>query len=108
MKLAERIKKARKHAELTQAELIQRIKDIYGEKNAPTQQTLSKLETGNQDGTEFAVKIAKACGVSPYWIDAEIGEMTGESGSALKSRDSKSPSRTFNDRPSMWTDSRNI
>lgn len=67
MTLAERIIKARSHAELTQEELAK--------KSGISQQAISRLETGKQKTTTDIVSIAIACGVRPEWLALENGEM---------------------------------
>lgn len=67
MTLADRIKVARTHAKLNQTALS----SLSGVK----QQVISKLELGIQKETADIVKIAKACGVRPEWLDAEDGPM---------------------------------
>lgn len=67
MTLADRIKAARTRAGLNQPALS----SLSGVK----QQVISKLERGIQKETADIVKIAKACGVRPEWLDAEDGPM---------------------------------
>lgn len=69
MDFAQRIKAARKHAHLTQAELAKRV-DL-------PQQVISKLERGKQYETAAIAKIAFACGVNTSWLDSGDGEMMG-------------------------------
>lgn len=69
MNFAQRIKAARKHAQLTQIELAKRV--------ALPQQVISKLENGKQYETAAIAKIASACGVNPSWLDTGDGEMMG-------------------------------
>lgn len=68
MELAERIKKAREHAELSQEDLADAI--------GCSVDLIRKLEQGNRKTTTFIVKIATACKVRPEWLDDESGEMT--------------------------------
>lgn len=69
MNFAQRIKAAREHAGLTQAELAKRVE--------LPQQVISKLENGKQYETAAIAKIANACGVNPSWLDTGNGEMMG-------------------------------
>lgn len=69
MKYGERLQKARLHADLTQAQLAERIH------HACTQVNISKLERGNASGSEFTAQFANACGVSAMWLAEEVGEM---------------------------------
>lgn len=76
MTLGERVKTAREHAKLKrQEDLALRIEEIYGKGSGPAQQTIGRLESGGAKTTEFIVKIATACGVSPWWLDSETGPM---------------------------------
>jgi len=68
MKYGERLKTARLHAKLTQAELAQKAK-------IGTQENVSKLERKEAEGSEFTVHYAIACGVRPEWLALEAGEM---------------------------------
>lgn len=70
MNFSERIKAARLHAKLSQEELALAI--------GVSQGLISKIERGDQDETASIVKIAKVCGVSPFWLDTEEGEMVEE------------------------------
>lgn len=67
MTLGERLKAARKHAELTQPQLA--------DKSGVSQQTISNIETGLQDKSTDTVQLAVACGVRPEWLAMEDGEM---------------------------------
>lgn len=68
MKFSERLLLARKKAGLSQAELAQR--------SGVTQPTISQLENSDTDtGSAHTVRFARACGVSPDWLDDEIGPM---------------------------------
>lgn len=59
---------ARTYANLSQAELA--------EKSGVTQPTISQLEnSGTDKGSAHTVRFARACGISPDWLDDEIGEM---------------------------------
>lgn len=67
MTLAERMKKAREHAGLTQKELQ--------DKSGVPQQMISKIERGYQETSAYIVQLAVACGVRPEWLAMEAGEM---------------------------------
>lgn len=68
-KYGARLKAARKHAKLSQADLAEMV--------GLSQPTISNLEKPENDasGSEYTVKLARACGVSVDWLDDEIGEM---------------------------------
>lgn len=68
MRYGERLKIARMHAGLSQAELAARAK-------VGTQEGVSKLERTDAEGSEFTVQYATACGVRPEWLAMEEGEM---------------------------------
>lgn len=68
MRYGERLKAARTHARLTQAELAAKA-------NVGTQESISKLERTNASGSEFTVQYAMACGVNPVWLATGEGEM---------------------------------
>lgn len=77
MNLGQRIKMAREYAGFNkQQDLCDRIRQMFGEADAPKQQAISKLERGESKRSEFTVKIAAACNVSPWWLDSETGPMT--------------------------------
>lgn len=67
MDLAQRLRKARKFAELTQAALAQR--------SGVKQQMISKLENGQSKETADLVSLAVACGVRPEWLASGDGTM---------------------------------
>lgn len=67
MKLKDRIKKARKHAKLSQKQLATNI--------GITQPSLSELETGKSQSTSYIASIAKACGVDAFWLESGQGNM---------------------------------
>lgn len=67
MKLGERLRKARKAAKLTQAELSRKV--------GISQPTLSDIENGNIAATTVVVELARATGVSSSWLAEERGEM---------------------------------
>lgn len=70
-----RIKRARKHANLTQGQLAEAV----GVKQA----SISDLETGKSQASSFSASIAKACGVDPLWLEVGTGEMTSSESGAL-------------------------
>lgn len=71
MELKDRLKAARRHAGLTQAELAQRV--------GITQVSISDLERGKSQATSFIAQIAAACGVSPLWLADGVGAMVDQS-----------------------------
>lgn len=68
IKYGQRLKLAREHAGLSQAELAAKA-------GVGTQENISKLERTDADGSEFTVQYARACGVSPDWLASGKGEM---------------------------------
>lgn len=68
--LAERLKKARAHAEFTQPQLEDR--------SGVSQRTISKIELGKQAKSTQIVQLARACGVRPEWLGAGDGPMEPE------------------------------
>lgn len=66
-----RVKAARKYAGLTQGELAEKI----GIKQA----SISDLERGKSASSSYTASIARACGVSPFWLETGQGEMLSES-----------------------------
>jgi transcriptional regulator with XRE-family HTH domain len=80
MTLGQRIRAARKHAGLTQVQLA--------EAAGISQQTVSLLETDQQDESASVVAIARACNVNPFWLQLEEGHMLDpmlRTGEALRS-----------------------
>jgi phage repressor protein C with HTH and peptisase S24 domain len=69
MNLSDRIKSARKHAQLTQRQLADRV--------GIAQAAISQLESGRALRTTYITDIASACGVSSTWLATGDGEMTG-------------------------------
>ncbi|BCG26057.1 transcriptional regulator [Pseudomonas tohonis] len=67
MELKDRIKAARKHANLSQVQLASAA--------GMTQTSISDLERGKSRATSFATQIATICGVSPRWLAEGRGEM---------------------------------
>lgn len=68
MELKDRIKRARAHANLTQAELAVKV--------GMDQTSISNLERGKSQGSNFIAQIASVCGVSAIWLAQEKGPMT--------------------------------
>lgn len=68
MDFGERLRAARKYAKLTQQELATT--------SGVPQQTISKIERGDQDTSSHTVHLAVACGVRPQWLAMEEGPMT--------------------------------
>lgn len=71
MEFKDRLKAARRHADLRQGELA--------EKAGLTQTSISDLERGKSKATAHVVKIADACGVSAIWLSDDIGPMVVDS-----------------------------
>lgn len=68
--LGERLKIARKYANLSQEEL--------GEKAKCGQGVVSKIERGDQEKSAYVVQLAVACGVRPEWLAMEQGNMVDD------------------------------
>lgn len=67
MKYGERLRRARKHAHLTQAQLAER--------SGVSQPNISDLENGEAEGSMYTAQFAEACGVRPIWLAEEKGDM---------------------------------
>lgn len=67
MEYKERIKAARRHAGLTQAQLAKLV--------GIDQASISDLERGRSQRSSYNASIAKACGVSAIWIESGAGQM---------------------------------
>lgn len=67
MDFGKRLRTAREHAKLTQQELATA--------SGVPQQTISKIERGDQDTSSYTVHLAVACGVRPEWLAMEDGAM---------------------------------
>lgn len=78
MDLDERLRKARKQANLTQVQLAER--------SGVTQQMISKLETGRSKETADLVALAVACGVRAEWLAHEAGPMYQEQPAAAEAK----------------------
>lgn len=70
MEYKERIKAARRHAGLTQAQLAKLV--------GIDQASISDLERGRSARSSYNASIAKACGVSAIWIESGAGQMISE------------------------------
>lgn len=67
MEFKDRLKAARKHARLSQAELAKQV--------GIDQTSISDLERGKSKGTSYTAQLAAACGVSAIWLADQKGEM---------------------------------
>jgi transcriptional regulator with XRE-family HTH domain len=67
MSFSDRMKLARKHADLTQKE----VADAVG----ISQSAVSQAEAENAEGSAYTAQIARACGVSAYWLATGDGNM---------------------------------
>ncbi|SDT01754.1 phage repressor protein. Serine peptidase. MEROPS family S24 [Pseudomonas asplenii] len=67
MEFKDRLKAARRHANLNQTELAQ--------KAGITQTSISDLERGKSKATSHLVKIAEVCGVDAMWLSDGAGSM---------------------------------
>jgi len=70
MNYSQRLKAARKHAKLTQAELSKAV--------GITQTSISDLERGKSASSTFSASIARICGVSALWLETGEGSMTDQ------------------------------
>ena len=76
MKFNERLKAARKYANLTQSQLSEKIGTNSQGKLITSQANLGKLEKNpNSTGSKHVLDIAIACGVNAYWLASGNGEM---------------------------------
>lgn len=66
--LADRIKAARKFAQLTQRTLAEKV--------GVEQPVISQLETGKNLRSVHLTRIAQVCRVNPVWLSEGVGEMT--------------------------------
>lgn len=83
MKFGERLKTAREAAALTQDQLAEKIANVFGKEHAPSQKMISKMErdkSAERNKSQFVVRIAAICAVSPLWLDSEIGPQTPDKG----------------------------
>ncbi|KPY79313.1 MULTISPECIES: LexA family protein [Pseudomonas syringae group genomosp. 2] len=67
MELKDRLKQARKHARLTQAELAER--------SGIKQASVSEIERGLTRTSGYLVKFATICRVDPVWLSEGVGSM---------------------------------
>lgn len=74
MEYKDRIKAARKHAKLTQAEL--------GRLVGIDQASISDLERGRSGRSSYTASIAQVCGVSAIWLESGAGEMLAQNPSS--------------------------
>lgn len=72
MEYKDRVKAARKHARLTQAELAAQV--------GIDQASISDLERGRSQRSSYNASIAQVCGVSAIWLEKDEGEMLDGSG----------------------------
>jgi phage repressor protein C with HTH and peptisase S24 domain len=75
MELKDRLKQARKHAQLTQTELARAV--------GIDQTSISDLERGKSQSTGYVARIAEVCGVRAIWLEDGTGEMTPSSRSGV-------------------------
>ena len=76
MNYSERLKAARRHAGLTQAELASRL--------GINQTSISDLERGKSLSSSHTADIAYQCGVDPLWLQSGKGAMLKLSGEGLE------------------------
>ena len=67
MEYKDRIKAARKHAQLTQVELAKLV--------GIDQTSISDLERGKSQSSSYNARIAAACGINPLWLEDGSGDM---------------------------------
>lgn len=76
MKFNERLVAARKHAGLTQQQLVDRLPKKEDEKPIMSQANLAKMEKNpNGNGSMYTALIADICGVSAVWLTTGEGSM---------------------------------
>lgn len=68
MELRERLKKARKHAGITQTAVSEKIEGL-------SQASYSELERGESKSTSKIIELASLFGVNPVWLGTGKGEM---------------------------------
>lgn len=86
MKLADRLKAARKHAGLTQKALAERA--------GVEQPLISQIERGVNLKSAHTARLARACGVDPYWLETGNGVAP-----TTVSQDYRSPADQLDDLP---------
>lgn len=74
MEYKDRLKAARRHARLTQAQLAERT--------GLNQTSISDLERGKSVSSSFSYQIASACGINPRWLVLGVGGMLDPQGVA--------------------------
>lgn len=87
MEYKERIKAARRHANLTQAQLAK----IVGIDQA----SISDLERGRSQRSSYNASIAKACGVSAIWIESGTGPMVAPAADHANVKDVVQPEMLY-------------
>lgn len=87
MEYNERIKAARRHAGLTQAQLAKLV--------GIDQASISDLERGRSQRSSYNASIAKACGVSAIWIESGSGPMVSTAGEASNVKDVVQPEMLY-------------
>lgn len=87
MEYKERIKAARRHAGLTQAQLAKLV--------GIDQASISDLERGRSQRSSYNASIAKACGVSAIWIESGAGSMAGDAGEPSNVKDIVQPEMLY-------------
>jgi phage repressor protein C with HTH and peptisase S24 domain len=75
MEYKDRLKAARKHANLTQGELAAKV--------GITQTSISDLERGKSVSSSFNASIARTCGVNALWLENGTGEMVSGGGNGI-------------------------
>lgn len=70
MNFGQRLRKARKHADLNQTQLAERL--------GIKQPSVSELETGESQSSKLGYQAAKVCGVSADWLVMGVGSMLDE------------------------------
>ncbi|WP_440468079.1 helix-turn-helix transcriptional regulator [Pseudomonas sp. YH-1] len=99
---SERLKKARKHAGLTQAELAQRV--------GIDQTSVSNLERGKSQSTSYNASIASVCGVNALWLENGSGEMLASNGTivSLAEASERTSEATYLGQVDGWDDSTSL
>ncbi|MBS4090414.1 LexA family transcriptional regulator [Pseudomonas sp. MBT-17] len=87
MEYKERIKAARLHAGLTQAQLAKAV--------GIDQASISDLERGRSQRSSYNASIAKACGVSAIWIESGTGSMVSTNAEPSNVKDTVQPEMLY-------------
>ncbi|MBF0283861.1 MAG: LexA family transcriptional regulator [Magnetococcales bacterium] len=105
MSFSDRVKSARKYANLTQKELADKV--------GISQTAIHKLECGRSRSSRRSVAIALACGVEPIWLETGRGRMRalsraaeqeeGDSYSSGSSRGARAPLISWED-AALWNE----